>query len=141
MRHENFASRNPLTDYRGNNNAPFEVRSENDHKAHFPTFAIMKKGGCIYFMTNAHHTALYVGVTSDLISRVNQHKTKEFPKSFTAKYNCNKLVYYESFHTIEDAIARKKNIKDWKREWKDALVNAAPKQNLDESAKPPGMKQ
>jgi len=75
-------------------------------------------------MTNARNKALYVGVTSDLIVRVYQHKTKAFPNSFTAKYNCHKIVYYESFHTIEEAITREKVIKDWKREWKDALVNA-----------------
>jgi len=86
-------------------------------------FATMKKGGCIYFMTNANNKVLYVGVTSDLITRVYQHKTKVFPNSFTAKYNCIKLVYYESFHTIEEAIGREKNIKDWKREWKNELVS------------------
>ena len=75
-------------------------------------------------MSNAHNNVRYVGVTSDLIVRVHQHKTKVFPNSFTAKYNCHKIVYYESFHTIEEAIAREKNIKDWNREWKDALVNA-----------------
>ena len=74
-------------------------------------------------MTNAHNNVLYIGVTSELITRVHQHKTKAFPKSFTAKYNCDKLVYYESFHTIEEAIAREKEIKKWKREWKDELVN------------------
>ena len=75
-------------------------------------------------MTNTRNKVLYVGVTSDLIARIHQHKTKTFSDSFTAKYNVNKLVYYESFHTIEEAIAREKNIKDWKREWKDELVNA-----------------
>ena len=74
-------------------------------------------------MANSHNKVLYVGITSELILRVNQHKTKAFPNSFTAKYNCDKLVYYESFHTIEEAIAREKNIKDWKREWKDELIN------------------
>ncbi len=83
----------------------------------------MKKGGCVYFMANANNEVLYVGVTSDLITRVYQHKTKVFPKSFTAKYNCNKVVYYESFHTIEEAIAREKNIKNWRREWKDELIS------------------
>ena len=78
----------------------------------------------MYFKTNARNKVLYVRVTSDLIVRVHQHKTKTFPDSFSVKYNVNKLVYYESFHTIEEAIAREKNIKDWKREWKDALVNA-----------------
>ena len=91
----------------------------------FSIFAIMKKGGCVYFMTNAQNKVLYVGVTSDLITRVHQHKTKAFANSFTAKYNCDKLVYYESFHMIEEAIAREKIIKKWERDWKDALVNEA----------------
>jgi putative endonuclease len=57
-------------------------------------------------MTNKHHTTLYVGVTSELYYRVIQHKEKKYPKSFTAKYNLNELVYYEVFHSIEEAIAR-----------------------------------
>jgi len=65
---------------------------------------------------------LYVGVTSDLFVRIQEHKTKRFPKSFTAKFNCDKLVCYESYSTIEEAIAREKNIKNWKREWKDELI-------------------
>jgi len=84
----------------------------------------MKKGGNIYFMANEHNTVLYVGCTSDLIIRVHQHKTKAFPKSFTAKYNCNKLVYFESFHTIEEAIGREKELKNWKRIQKENLINA-----------------
>jgi putative endonuclease len=82
----------------------------------------MERGGCIYFLTNAHNTVLYLGVTSDLVVRLNQHKTKEFTNSFTAKYNCNKLVYYEVFHSIEEAIAREKAVKKWHREWKDKLI-------------------
>lgn len=83
----------------------------------------MERGGCIYFMTNQHHNVLYLGVTSDLKIRVYQHKNKTYPNSFTARYNCNKLVYFEIFQTIEEAIAREKNIKNWKREWKDELIN------------------
>ena len=66
----------------------------------------MEKGGCIYFMTNEYHNVLYLGVTSDLKIRVYQHKTKKYPHSFTARYNCNKLVYFEVFSTIEEVIAR-----------------------------------
>lgn len=73
-------------------------------------------------MTNAHNTVLYVGVTSNLKTRVHQHKTKAFPDSFTAKYNCNKLVYYEGFHAIEEAIAREKAVKKWNRAWKNKLI-------------------
>lgn len=83
----------------------------------------MERGGCIYFMTNAHNNVLYLGVTSDLYIRIRQHKNKEFTNSFTAKYNSNKLVYYESYSTIEEAIGREKNIKNWKREWKEELIN------------------
>jgi len=75
-------------------------------------------------MTNTYHTVLYVSVTSNLVQRVQQHQNKEHPKSFTAKYNCNQLVYYESFSSIVEAIAREKNIKNWKREWKDELINS-----------------
>ena len=83
----------------------------------------MEKGGCIYFMTNRDNKVLYIGVTSDLKIRLYQHKNKEYPKSFTAKYNCNKLVYFESFQSIEEAIAQEKRIKDWKRVWKNELIS------------------
>ena len=84
----------------------------------------MKKGGCVYIMTNQHHTTLYTGVTSDLILRIQQHKNKEYKKSFTAKYNLNKLVYYETFLYIEEAIMREKQIKNWSRAKKEALINS-----------------
>ena len=74
-------------------------------------------------MSNVHNTVLYLGVTSDLRIRIYQHQTKEFSNSFTAKYNCDKLVYYEIFDSIEEAIAREKTLKNWKREWKNDLVN------------------
>ncbi len=84
----------------------------------------MEKGGCVYIMTNTYHTVLYVGVTSDLINRVTQHKNKLFPGSFTAKYNCNKLVYYTAFSTIVEAIAEEKRIKGGSRAKKIALINS-----------------
>jgi putative endonuclease len=84
----------------------------------------MVKGGAIYIMTNRTHTTLYVGVTSDLFSRVYQHKTNHYPKSFTAKYNCHKLVYFESFHSIEEDIAREKQIKGGSRKKKLELINS-----------------
>src|SRR5437763_699355 len=85
----------------------------------------MEKGGCIYILTNTHHTTLYVGVTSDLVSRVVEHREMISPKSFTARYNLFKLVYYELFHSIEEAIAREKQIKGGSRVAKEKLVNAA----------------
>jgi putative endonuclease len=82
----------------------------------------MERGGYIYIMTNKNNTVLYIGVTSDLQRRVNEHKSSVNPKSFTSKYNCDKLVYFEGFHFIEDAIAREKNLKNWRREWKIELI-------------------
>ncbi|MCG8384087.1 MAG: GIY-YIG nuclease family protein, partial [Cytophagales bacterium] len=68
----------------------------------------MKKGGAVYIITNTHNTTLYTGVCEDLIARTIEHKESAYPNSFTAKYNCSKLVYYELFHSMEEAIAREK---------------------------------
>ncbi|MEP5611555.1 MAG: GIY-YIG nuclease family protein [Cyclobacteriaceae bacterium] len=85
-------------------------------------FPPMEKGGAVYIMTNTYHTVFYTGVTSDLTSRIYQHKTKFYPKSFTAKYNIHKLVYFETFHSIEEAIAREKQVKKYRREKKLILI-------------------
>ncbi len=74
-------------------------------------------------MTNKNNTTLYTGVTSDLKVRVYQHKNNLFPESFTATYKLHKLVYYESFNNIEEAIAREKQIKGGSRKKKEALIN------------------
>ena len=74
-------------------------------------------------MTNKNNTVLYIGVTSNLEKRVFQHKTKAFPKSFTARYNCDKLVYFEVFSYITDAIKREKQLKKTNRKRKNSLVN------------------
>jgi putative endonuclease len=79
----------------------------------------------VYIITNAHHTVLYVGVTSNLKKRINQHKNKYYRKSFSAKYNVNKLVYMEAFGRIIDAIKREKYIKGKSRKFKIDLVNSA----------------
>jgi putative endonuclease len=75
----------------------------------------MKRGGAVYIMTHQWHSTLYTGVTSDLTKRMYQHKSKMYKGSFTAKYNLTKLVYFEVFHSIEDAIAREKQIKSGSR--------------------------
>ena len=82
----------------------------------------MKLGGCVYIITNQHQTVLYTGVTSDLRGRIYKHKTKKYVGSFSANYNCDKLIYYETFGRIEDAIAREKQLKKWNRAWKDELI-------------------
>ena len=80
----------------------------------------MSKSAFVYFMSNIYNNVLYVGVTNDLVRR--EHKAK-VNKGFTFNYNVDKLVYFESIHSINDAIAREKQIKNWKREWKNELVN------------------
>jgi len=82
----------------------------------------MERGGCVYIMTNSFNNVLYTGVTSDLQSRILQHKNNKFPKSFTSKYNCYKLVYFMFFPTIEDAIAEEKRIKGGSRQQKINLI-------------------
>lgn len=77
----------------------------------------------IYIMTNKNNTALYTGVTSNLKNRVLQHKEKVHPDSFTAKYNINKLVYYETADNPLSAIEREKQIKAGSRQKKISLIN------------------
>ncbi|MBI2722424.1 MAG: GIY-YIG nuclease family protein [Bacteroidetes bacterium] len=91
----------------------------------------MKKGGAVYILTNDHDTVLYTGVTSNLKQRIYQHKNKLHDNSFTAKYNLHKLVYYEGFNNIEDAIAREKQIKGGSRKKKETLINSINPKWLD----------
>ncbi len=83
----------------------------------------MVRGGCIYILTNKFKTTLYIGVTSDLRSRIYEHKTHYYPKSFTAKYKLEYCIYYEIFSNIEEAIDREKELKKWRREKKEILIN------------------
>ena len=82
----------------------------------------MERGGCVYIMTNKNRTVFYIGVTSDLQSRVIQHREKFYASSFTAKYNLFNCIYFEAFFSIEEAIAREKIIKKWRREKKMQLI-------------------
>ena len=84
----------------------------------------MIHGGCVYIMTNKHHTTLYIGVTSNLLSRISEHREGVYPKSFTARYNLHKLVYYKSFSSIMEAIDREKQLKGGSRQKKIDLINA-----------------
>jgi putative endonuclease len=84
----------------------------------------MKKGGSVYILTNAHHTVLYVGVTSDLPSRLIEHRERKYANSFTDKYNLHKLVYFENFYSIVEAIAREKYIKGKVRKFKIGLIES-----------------
>jgi putative endonuclease len=84
----------------------------------------MQRGGTVYIMTNALKTVLYTGVTADLITRVQEHKYKVHPNSFTAKYDVVYLVYYCAYTTIVEAIAEEKRIKGGSRLKKCRLINS-----------------
>ena len=76
----------------------------------------------VYLLTNWNNKVIYVGVTNDLKRRLYEHKNKII-QGFTQKYNLNKLVYFEETNDINAAITREKEIKKWRREKKDNLVN------------------
>lgn len=75
-------------------------------------------------MTNAYNSVYYIGVTSDIISRVYDHRNKRYPDSFTAKYNCDKLVYYQFYPHIKEAIAAEKAMKGGNRKAKIELIRS-----------------
>ena len=77
--------------------------------------------GYVYIMTNKSNRVLYVGVTTDLVRRIDEHKS-ESGSRFTIKYNCNKLVFFEVYEEIEKAINRETQLKWWKRQWKIDLI-------------------
>lgn len=74
-----------------------------------------------YIMSCASNTAIYVGVTGDLQRRVAQHRSG-FGSDHTSRYRIRKLVYFETFETLPEAIARERKLKRWRRVWKDQLI-------------------
>ncbi|MBD1365269.1 GIY-YIG nuclease family protein [Mucilaginibacter sp. ZT4R22] len=87
----------------------------------------------VYIVTNASNNVLYIGVTNNLESRILQHREK-INQGFTAKYQCSKLVYYEEFQWVQDAIAREKQLKAGSRKKKIDLIVADNPEWLDLSA-------
>jgi putative endonuclease len=81
----------------------------------------MVKQPCVYVLASKRNGTLYVGVTSDLVKRVWEHKNG-FVEGFTKKYQVHQLVWYEIHETMGSAIQREKAIKEWKRDWKVRLV-------------------
>ena len=75
----------------------------------------------VYILSNTTHSTLYIDVTSNLQKRIWEHKNKVI-EGFTKKYNVNKLVYYEITNSIETAILREKQLKNWHRKWKLNLI-------------------
>lgn len=77
----------------------------------------------VYILTNETHTTLYVGSTVELSTRLWEHRIKQNPNSFSARYNLTKLVFYQGFHSVESARAQEKIFKGKSRAWKIALIN------------------
>jgi putative endonuclease len=88
---------------------------------------MIKKTGYVYILANGKNGTLYIGVTSDLIKRINEHKNNAVD-GFTKKYSVHTLVYYEVFEDIVSAIEREKQIKNWQRKWKIELIE---KENIE----------
>jgi putative endonuclease len=76
----------------------------------------------VYIMASKRNGTLYIGITKDLLNRSFQHKLKQDPKSFTAKYKINRLIYFEEYQYVQDAILREKQLKKWNRQWKIKLI-------------------
>jgi len=77
----------------------------------------------VYILTNANKTVLYTGVTNDLQRRISEHQNALNLKSFTSKYKCFYLIYFERFGNIEHAIVQEKRIKGWSRNKKEILIS------------------
>ena len=82
------------------------------------------KRAYVYIMSNFNRTVLYIGVTNDIKRRVNEHKSS-LGSTFTKKYNCIYLLWFERMQGIEQAIKREKQLKNWRREWKFNLIKEA----------------
>ncbi len=80
-----------------------------------------EKGGFVYIMASRRNGTIYIGVSSDLVKRVWQHK-EGLADSFTKKYGCKLLVWFEQFGDIEMAIVREKQMKEWQRPWKLRVI-------------------
>ncbi len=79
------------------------------------------KQPCVYILANKRNGTLYIGVTSNLVQRVWQHKN-DFVPGFSRRYGTHALVWYESHERMENAIVREKRLKDWRRAWKLELI-------------------
>jgi putative endonuclease len=82
---------------------------------------MIERHPCVYILASGRHGTLYIGVTSDLMRRLHQHRTGAVP-GFTSRYDVSRLVYFEIADTMDVAIAREKQLKAWRREWKVNLI-------------------
>lgn len=79
---------------------------------------------CVYILASRHYGTLYIGVTSDLEARLWQHRNDALP-GFTSRYKVHRLVHFEVYDDMINAISREKQLKRWHRQWKINLINAA----------------
>jgi putative endonuclease len=84
----------------------------------------MERQPCVYLLASGRHGTIYTGVTSDLIGRIYQHR-EDVVEGFTKRYGVHRLVYFEMFEDMPTAIAREKQIKAWRRDWKASLIEEA----------------
>ncbi len=91
---------------------------------------IESKHPCIYIISNNFGNVIYIGVTSYLWYRILQHKQGD-GSVFTKKYKIKKLIYFEEFNNMANAIEREKQLKKWNRKWKDELIDTINKERVD----------
>jgi putative endonuclease len=82
----------------------------------------LERSPCVYILASGHYGTLYIGVTSDLMGRLWQHRNNALP-GFTSRYGVYRLVYFEMFDEMDYAIAREKQLKNWRRQWKINQIN------------------
>ena len=75
----------------------------------------------VYMLSSRRHGTLYVGVTNNLARRVHEHKTKAL-HGFTSRYFVDRLIWYETYERIDEALSREKALKKWRRDWKVVLI-------------------
>ena len=88
----------------------------------------------VYFLANKRNGSVYIGVTNNITKRVLEHKSNK--NGFCYRYNIFKLVYYESFNSIQEAILREKQFKNWHREWKINLIESSNPEWMDLCERP-----
>jgi putative endonuclease len=82
-----------------------------------------ERNPCVYLLSNGYYGAIYIGVTSNLLKRLVQHREGLIP-GFTSRYKVHRLVRFEMFGEMEPAILREKQLKRWHRQWKINLINS-----------------
>jgi putative endonuclease len=99
----------------------FDLLFRHTGEGRYPAILIMIKQPAVYILANERNGTFYIGVTSDLVKRIWDHKNN-LVKGFTKRYNVHNIVWYELHENMNSAIEREKQMKEWKREWKIRLI-------------------